>query len=267
MERNDVCILINSTPKYYSILVLQVGLLRRYAPKLKWRVFLATEVPDHEVCQRLVKDFGVELVLLSQDDSGFLESRAAGVRGLPSEITYVLPLQDDFILDREPMYNMLEEACILLDMDRNIASMRLTPCPGPAKEDPLYNPSKVWKVLTDHDDMIFTYQATLWRRVDYYAFFKDLVIGVQRDYPDAVTVEQKRHIALNVNCAEVKYGQNLLKRQSGNFVLHLAYPRAGPWSNAVYLCPFPYRPTAIVRGKLENFAKELGKREGFPVAF
>jgi len=72
MERNDVCILINSTPKYYSILVLQVGLLRRYAPKLKWRVFLATEVPDHEVCQRLVKDFGVELVLLSQDDSGIL---------------------------------------------------------------------------------------------------------------------------------------------------------------------------------------------------
>ena len=267
MERNDVCILINSTPKYYSILLLQVGLLRRYAPKLKWRIFLATEVPDHEICRRLVKEFGVELVVLGDKDSGFLESRAAGVRGLPSEIMYVLPLQDDFILDREPMYDMLEEACRILDMDRNVASLRLTPCPGPAKDDPLYNPGKVWKILTDNDDMVFTYQATLWRRIDYYAFFKELLHGVERDYPDAVTVEQKRHVALNVNCAEISYGQNLLKTLGGEIILHLAYPRAGPWSNAVYLCPFPYRPTAIVRGKLEDFAKELGKREGFPVVF
>ena len=267
MERNDVCILINSTPKYYSILLLQVGLLRRYAPKLKWRLFLATEVPDHEICRRLVNDFGVELVVLDTKDSGFLESRASGVRGLPSEITYVLPLQDDFILDREPMYDMLDEACKILDMDRNVASLRLTPCPGPAKEDPLYNPGKVWKILTDNDDMVFTYQATLWRRIDYYAFFKELLHGVERDYPDAVTVEQKRHVALNVNCAEISYGQNLLKTLGGEIILHLAYPRRGPWSNAVYLCPFPYRPTAIVRGKLEDFAKELGKREGFPVVF
>ena len=267
MERNDVCILINSTPKYYSILILQVGLLRRYAPKLKWRIFLATEVPDHEICQRLVKDFGVELVVLSQAQSGFLESRAAGVRGLPSEIMYVLPLQDDFLLDREPMYDMLEQACRILDMDRNVASLRLTPCPGPAAKDPLYNPDKVWRILTDYDDMVFTYQATLWRRIDYYAFFKELLHGVERDYPDAVTAEQKRHVALNVNCAEISYGQNLLKTLGGEIILHLAYPRTGPWSNAVYLCPFPYRPTAIVRGKLEDFAKELGKREGFPVVF
>jgi hypothetical protein len=267
MERNDVCILINSTPKYYSILVLQVGLLRRYAPKLKWRVFLATEVPEHEICQRLIKDFGVELVILGENDSGFLESRAVGVRGLPSEITYVLPLQDDFLLDREPMYDMLEEACRILDMDRNVASLRLTPCPGPAAGDPLYNPGKVWRILTDYDDMVFTYQATLWRRIDYHAFFKELLHGVERDYPEAVTIEQKRHVALNVNCAEISYGQNLLKTLGGEIILHLAYPRAGPWSNAVYLCPFPYRPTAIVRGKLEDFAKELGKRERFPVVF
>ena len=267
MERNDVCILINSTPKYYSILLLQVGLLRRYAPKLKWRIFLATEVPDHEICRRLVKEFGVELVVLANKDSGFLESRAAGVRGLPSDIMYVLPLQDDFILDREPMYDMLEEACTILDMDRNVASLRLTPCPGPLGVDPLYTHTKVWKILSEKDDMIFTYQATLWRRMDYYAFFRDLLVGVERDYPDAVTLEQKRHVALNINCAEISYGQNLIKKQSGDILLHLAYPRAGPWSNAVYLCPFPYRPTAIVRGKLEDFAKELGKREGFPVVF
>lgn len=267
MERKDVCILINSTPKYYSILVLQVGLLRRYAPKLKWRIFLATEQPDHEVCRRLVKEFDVELVVLTDEESGFLESRVAGVRKLPSEIFYVLPLQDDFILDREPMYDMLAEACNILDIDRNVASLRLMPCPGPALEDPVYIPGKAWKILTAADQVLFTYQATLWRRIDYYTFFKDLVTGVERDYPDAITIEQKRHVALNVNCAEVLYGQDLLRKQGGGNLLHLAYPRFGLFSNAVYLCPFPYRPTAIVRGKLEDFAKELGKREGFPVVF
>jgi hypothetical protein len=266
-HRKDCCILINSTPKYYSILILQVALLRRYAAKLKWRIFLATEKPDHEVCKRLVQEFGVELIVLTDEESGFLESRLTGVGKLPPEIFYVLPLQDDFILDREPMYDMLSEACNILDIDRNVASLRLTPCPGPAIQDPVYIPGKVWRILTDNDDMVFTYQATLWRRIDYYAFFKELLLGVKRDYPDAVTVEQKRHIALNVNCAEISYGQNLLKTLGGEIILHLAYPRVGPWSNAVYLCPFPYRPTAIVRGKLEDFAKELGKREGFPVVF
>jgi hypothetical protein len=29
------------------------------------------------------------------------------------------------------------------------------------------------------------------------------------------------------------------------------------------LCPWPYRPTAIVKGRLEPWAEELGRREGF----
>jgi hypothetical protein len=33
----------------------------------------------------------------------------------------------------------------------------------------------------------------------------------------------------------------------------------------VYLSPWPYRPTAIVQGRLEPWAAELGKREGVPL--
>ena len=42
---------------------------------------------------------------------------------------------------------------------------------------------------------------------------------------------------------------------------HIAFERAGPWKNAVFLSPFPYRPTAIVRGELEAWARELMERE------
>ena len=58
-----------------------------------------------------------------------------------------------------------------------------------------------------------------------------------------------------------KLGQKILQKVLPN-TYHLAWPRTGSWSNAVYLCPWPYRPTAVTRGNLEPFAKELFQREG-----
>ena len=43
MNRQDICILINSTPKYYYLLPLHLTLIRRYAPFLHWPIYFATE--------------------------------------------------------------------------------------------------------------------------------------------------------------------------------------------------------------------------------
>ena len=260
MDRRDVCILINSTPRYYPIVLLQMLMMRRYAPKLNWKVFVATEVPDHRDIHTLRDKFNVEILELTKEESGFLESREAALRKLPSQYTYVLPLQDDFLMDREPMYDILAQACEILDMDRNVASLRLMPCPGPHPSNPLYHPSMKWRILTDSDTMMFTYQATLWRLYDIHLFYKDLLVNIAKDFPAAITPQQKKDIALKMNCAETQYGQEKLRKTPN--VLHLAWERAGPWSNAVYLCPFPYRPTGIVQGRLEEFAAELSRREG-----
>jgi hypothetical protein len=265
MDRDDVCILINSTPRYFSMLSLQLLLLRRYAPKLHWKVFFATEEPEHEEIVALQKTYAIEILPLSQDEKGFLESREAALRKIPKQYTYVLPLQEDFLLDREPMYDKLAEACRILDMDRTVASLRLMPCPGPMEKDPYYHPDMNWKVLTDDDTMTFTYQATLWRTYDLHSYYKTLLTSIEKDFPSAVTAEQKKTIALKMNCAETQYGQSKLR--SNPNLLHLAWNRAGPWANAVYLSPFPYRPTAIVQGKVEAFAIELSKREGFSQSF
>jgi hypothetical protein len=260
MNRTDVCILLNSTPKYYPIVHLQLKLFRRYAPDLHWTFFFATEIPEDPSVQELVREYGVKLLVLDPLDTGFLESREAALRKLPSQYTYVLSIQDDFLLDRAPMYDKLAEACTLLDMDRNIASLRLCPCPGPSKEDPLYHKDKQWRILSDKDSMIFTYQATLWRTYDLQKFYAALLMKVGTDFPNHTTPQQKKEIALKLNCAETEFGQRILRAQPT--VLHLAWDRVGPWANAVYLCPFPYRPTAIVQGKLEEFAVELARREG-----
>lgn len=261
MDRQDVCILINSTPRYFPVLELQVKLLRRYASRLHWTIFFATEAASSPFVKNLQKTFGIEVIALEENETGFLESREAALRKLPKTYSYVLSLQEDFLLDREPMYEKLAEACRILDMDRNVGSLRLMPCPGPMEKDLLYHSEMKWKVLTEDDAMTFTYQATLWRVYDLHTYYKTLLTSIEKDFPTATTPEQKKTIALKMNCAETQYGQSKLRRNPN--VLHLCWERAGAWANAVYLCPFPYRPTAIVQGKIEPFAQELSKREGF----
>lgn len=260
MERQDVCILLNSTPKYFYLLPLQLTLLRRYAPMLKWPVYFATEEPEHEISKQLQKDFDVRLLCLPKEQSGFLESRAAALHLLPSEILYVLPLQEDFLLDRSPDKKALADALFILDTDRHVSSLRLMPCPGPLPLDPAYSKEKPWRILTHTNLYIFTYQATLWRRMDLAIYFDALLASIEKTFK-TLSPTDKKHLALSSNLGENRFGQALLKQILPD-TLHLAWPRAGQWSNAVYLSPWPYRPTAVTRGRLEPFAEELFQREG-----
>jgi hypothetical protein len=261
MDRSDVCILINSTPKYYYLLPLQLTLLRRYAPDLHWPIYLASEEPTHPTILECIKEHGVHLLRLDTKDSGFLESRWAALKQLAPTIQFVLPLQEDFLLDRTPDYEALKDALFILDTDRFVSSLRLTPCPGPHESDLVYTKEKPWKILGSKNTYIFTYQATLWRRLDLQFFYQALFHNMEKDFAKQKTPEQRKILAVQVNIGENRYGQEILKKTLPD-THHLAWPRSGSWSNAVYLCPWPYRPTAVTRGNLEPFAEELFSREG-----
>ena len=260
MERQDVCILINSTPKYFYLLPLQLTMIQRYASQLKWPIYLATEALNNPIIAKLILEFNVKILALPDSQSGFLESRRCALQKLPSTISYVLPLQEDFLLDRKPDYQALADALLILDTDRSVSSLRLNPCPGPQSMDLQYVKDKPWRILGDRNEYIFTYQATLWRRMDLQAYFNELLNQVEKTHKSA-SEEEKRQLALVNNVGESTFGQKILQKVLPN-TYHLAWPRAGPWSNAVYLCPWPYRPTAVTRGNLEPFAKELFQREG-----
>lgn len=260
MNRQDVCILLNSTPKYFYLLPLQLTLLRRYAPTLQWPIYFATEVPNHPIAKQLVNDFQVKLLTLPEEKSGFLESREAALRLLPYDILYVLPLQEDFLMDRTPQFKSLFDALFILDTDRNVSSLRLMPCPGPHESDVAYVTEKPWKILGAKDVYTFTYQATLWRKMDLLTYFSTLLTTIEKDFREKSS-EDKKYLALTNNVGENHYGQKIL-RECLKDTLHLAWPRAHQSPNAVYLCPWPYRPTAVTRGNLEPFAEELFRREG-----
>ena len=260
MNRTDIAYLVNTTPKYFYMLPLHFALLKRYAPELKWPLFLATEVPEHPEIARLQR-FLPELTIipLTQEEEPFLESRLAATCRLPESINYVFPIQEDFLLEGRPMVNVLENGLLILDQHPTVASLRMMPCPGPAGTQ-RFKDSK-WRVLGKEDSLIFTFQATMWRRERYVEFLQ----AVLKEILEGLSQKQKVEVQIKQNIAENHTGQQILRLTQANHV-HLAWPREGSWPNAVYLAPWPYRPTAIVQGKIQQWARDLAEREGVPLA-
>jgi len=265
MEMDQVAYLVNSTPNYYYLLPLHFTLVKRYAPFME-HLFLATEVPDHPVCEE-VKEMGVTLIPLKR--SGFLDSRADALQqlSLSGKFRYVLPVQEDFLLDRIPDLGALVEAQMIMEDSKGvIASTRLMPSPGP--RGPAFSCRPSWFGLTSATDAYgFTFQATLWSVDACCAWYTALTEKLEAEWPVATTPPQQRtHIEVRGNFAENAAGQQFFwKFFKERGQAHLGWARAGPWPNAVYLSPWPYRPTAIVHGRLEPWAAELGLREGVPL--
>lgn len=259
--------LVNSTPKFYGLLPLHFALIRRYADWLTMPLFLATEEPDHPICQQVKADYGVELIPLRPSEAGFLDSRAYALQqlALTGRFLYVLPMQDDFLLDRSPDLAALDQAFIFLEKTP-IVSVRLMPCPGPG--GPHMNSAPQWAGITSATDTYgFTFQATLWRLDSCVLWYMGLCRKLEAEWPVATTpADKRRHVEIRGNFAENADGQQFFweffKAKKG---AHVGWRRAGKWSNAVYLSPWPYRPTAVVQGRLEPWAEELGRREGLPI--
>jgi hypothetical protein len=261
----NVAILVNSTPSYYYILPFFFGMLQRYGGNLNWKIYLGTEMADHPICKQVGENFGVELVRIPSAFAGFIDSRWYCLTYLQGKHDYVLPLQDDFILEMPARLDALSEILELMETNSEIASVRLMPCPGPAKGTALYKDTELRELSSKTDTYGFTYQATIWRWEDCLVWFQLLADRLQTAAPREFTDPKQRvRLEVGANIAENADGQRKFWELSEALKWHhLAWERVGPWPNAVYLSPFPYRPTAIVRGALEGWAKELAKREGF----
>ena len=247
---------------------VQVVCIRRYAKELsEIPIFLATEVlPSDPVVARVLELSNVHLISLSDTESDFLESRVAAFKYLPEEYDFVLPLQEDFWLDRKPDYIALKEAVDIMSSDLAVQSVRLMPSPGPHESDLPYK--GIWKILSERDTYRFTFQATLWRREPYIEFLEAVIESGKGEYVEyansKVTGISWSKFCVRVNIAENAKGQALFKELCMCHNKHLSVQREHKGANAVFLCPWPYRPTAVVQGSLEPWAKEFMEREGIP---
>lgn len=257
MNRQDVAIVVNTCPKYFYLLDACFGLIRRYAENCKWPLYLATEKPEDETVKLVCKRHNVSILELEAKEADFLESRAAAILKLPPGFRYVLPLQEDFLLERFVDEGALMNALEILDVDRQVQSIRLMPCPGSSAREGFWGE---WRKLLPND-LLFSYQATLWRRELYQRYMDGLVQQGRCQNPDLSGADWNRY-CISVNPAETHPGLYLLKNLHTDAV-HLCWPRKASWANAVYWSPWPYRPTAVVQGVLQPWAEELIRREGF----
>jgi hypothetical protein len=210
---------------------------------------------------------GVQILTISVAESGFLASRAAGISALPPQFEYVLPMQEDFLLDRSPDYDAIQESISIFEKDETVGSIRWMPCPGPSAADKIYKGT--WRTLDPkNDEYLFIFQATLWRRAVVQKWYLSLVKQFSIDYAKSLSDEERRTAEIRANYAENRRGQQLFASwfcADVTQMKHIAWIRRHASPNAVYLSPWPYRPTAVVGGKLEEWAIELGKREGYPL--
>ncbi len=166
-------------------------------------------------------------------------------------------MQEDFLLEGRPIESHIKEAIEILDESPSVSSVRLMPCPGPKGQES-YGYTQLRLLEYGTDSLVFTYQATLWRREPYDAFMSKLIEEVGRTYGIRLSPKQKAEIHIKINVAETEMGHTILKQVTQ---LHLAYLREGSQPNAVYLASWPYRPTAVVHGVLQNWAFDLASRE------
>jgi hypothetical protein len=259
MDRLDCAYVINSCPAYYYLLVPHLTLLRRYCPDLSWPVYIGSEEPGHEVIKKCV-GAGAQIIELDAKDSSFWESRVATVRKLPAHIKYVFPVQEDFLLERYSRhYGEFKKVVEAFDANPRLISARFMPCPGP-KSSGTY--MKGWNILSEADDYLFTFQATLWKR-EAYCQYLESIIKIDRElWPSLVvgSLDYNKH-AVGMNLAENAGGRNIFKDMFKECI-NIAWSRSGVQPNAVYDCPFPYRPTAVVKGVLQDWASDLLRREG-----
>ena len=254
MLRTDVAYVVNSTPKYYFMLDPHFALMDIYARGLQWPVYIGSEVPE------AMKKYPALCIPLSDSDSGFWESRIATVEALPDTIKYILPMQEDFLLERKVDSEELEKILDYMDSHEEILSARLMPCPGPQSKIEVL---EGWSEITEKDEYLFVFQATLWRREAYVSYLKMIIQEAKHLYPNVDEREWNKK-AVNENLAENSYGCRIfLKCFKGK--KHLAWIRTSSRPNAVYDSIWPYRPTAIVKGVFQEWAKEMLIREGIPI--
>ena len=261
MQQNNVAYLINSTPKYYYLLELHIVLLKRYAPNCVWPIYFGTEVPNHAICKLLNEKYGVIILELNKEDSSFLSSRKASLELLPSYIQYVIPMQEDFLLERYIDEEMIEESFSILE-NNNIHCIRYMPCPGPSSMSRIYNSS--WKYLEkDHDTYLFSFQASMWKKEECLSWYTSIVNEVSTH--TFKNDSERNYYEVTINIAENQTGQQMYSKLFNSSTL--GYVRKHKYSNAVYMSPWPYRPTAIIKGVLQPFAKELAEREGITLHY
>ena len=224
----EASIFISSTSKYSFIWDTFFTLLRKNWENCPYEIHFISEGNTDYLKDKY--NINVEKI---EKDLGFLEGYRYLCQKYKDKYSHFILLQDDFLIEKKVNQDILDKYFEILKSNENIGFIRTMPCPGPKGEQKMFGDVKLGKI-NKNEDYSFCYQSSFWNS-DYFLSFS--IIPKTNPWKSEIYLANKMK-----NCKE---------KENWGFI------RPFKESHAVYESPIPYRPTAIVKGKLQDWAKKL----------
>jgi len=226
-ENKKSAILISSTPKYSFIWDTFFTFLRKHWTDCPYPIhFISTGDNDY-----LREEYNVITEKLEKD-LGFLEGYRYLCKKYMDKYSHFILLQDDFLIERTVNQEIISKYENILFENENIGFIRMMPCPGPKGEQKMFGDVKLGKI-NKNEDYSFSYQTSFWNLKYFYDF---------------TAPSEFRWDDFNMS-------KKMIIDKSGKE--NWGFIRPFKEWNAVYESPIPYRPTAILKGKVMDWAKPL----------
>lgn len=226
-DDKKIAIIISSTSKYKFIWNTFFHLLRLNWIDCPYQIYFTSDGD----CEYLKDKYNIN-IFKQEKDLGFLEGYRYICNKIKNNYEYFILLQDDFLIEKKVKQDILNKYQNIIE-NNDIGFIRIMPCPGPKGNKKRFGDIEIGKI-NNNENFLFSYQTSLWD----INFFLELTNNCNRLTP------WKSEIYL---CGKLKK----YKKENWGFIR--------PFKNwdAVYESPIPYRPTAIVKGKLTDWAKKL----------
>ena len=234
---NKTAVLVNTCSRYHYIIPAFLTMLKRYWPEMVFPLYISSTGDLDKF--RSIRDF---IPLVMESDPGVLQSKLWGIERVAEE--FVILLQEDFLIERFVDDTRIRNICDVMESDERVGCVRLMPSPPGTGQ--VYGNTELTRILKNKS-YSFSFQAAMWRRTFLTNVMKDFIN--LRPWSENARLDQL--IELNSQHFMPNYSHEIL-----------CVKRDGEEPNAVYRSPIPYRPTAIERGELAHWAKDLMEREG-----
>ena len=227
VNRENTAIFISSTPKFSFIWDTFFTFLRKHWTDCPYPIYFVSEGnPDY-----LKDKYNINVEKLEKD-LGFLEGYRYLCNKYRNKYHNFILLQDDFLIERSVNQPLISKYEKIMYENENIGFIRMMPSPGPKGERKMFGDIELGKIRKK-ENYSFSYQTSVWN-LDY---FYDFTAPSKFRWDD-----------LNMSR---KMRTDRSGKENWGFIRPFK-----EW-NAVYESPIPYRPTAILKGKVMDWAKHL----------
>ena len=253
-RKPSTAIIISSTKKCAYIWITFFSLLFKHWSDCEYPIFFTSDDDENNNLEKLKNKFNINILKLEKD-LGFMPGYEYILNNIKDKYTNAIFLQDDFLIEKKVDSEFIKKCVKIMESDSNIGYIRLMPCPGPKGKKIKYGDITLGEIRNNGllPGFSFSNQAAIYN----IEFLSKIISKI-----DYNPIEHPFHKAWG-------FERELTKKLEDFDNQLLGFIRKSPNANSVYDSPIPYRPTAIVGGKLEEWAKKLlvgDVREGFDVA-